>query len=51
MPAYPVKMGNSIDTTAEPAPDLGQHTESVLKEILALSDQQIAGLKASGAIQ
>jgi len=35
---------------AEPAPDLGQHTSSVLKEILSMSDEQITNLKNSGAI-
>jgi crotonobetainyl-CoA:carnitine CoA-transferase CaiB-like acyl-CoA transferase len=50
MPAYPVKMGNSSAVMAEPAPDLGQHTTTVLKEILSMSDEQIANLKNSGAI-
>ena len=50
MPAYPVKMGNSTEVVVEPAPDLGQHTTTVLKEILSMSDEQITNLKNSGAI-
>lgn len=32
------------------APDLGQHTESVLRELLAYSDADLAALKQSGVI-
>ncbi len=35
---------------ATPAPTLGQHTEDVLRDILAYADDRIAGLKAAGII-
>ncbi len=31
-------------------PVLGQHTEEILREVLRLSDREIAGLRADGVI-
>ena len=49
MPAWPVKMSES-NVPVEPAPLLGQHTEDVLGDWLGLSADDVANLKADGAI-
>ena len=41
MPAYPVKMGNADQLKSTPAPDLGEHTIEVLKNVLNLTDENI----------
>lgn len=49
VPAWPVRFdGQSIDV--ETAPLLGQHTDTVLDEMLGLSTDEIAGLRTDGAI-
>ncbi len=49
MPAWPVRMsGNHVKV--EPAPLLGQHNEDVLSDWLGMSDDDIAALKAGGAV-
>jgi formyl-CoA transferase len=45
----PVKMSDSI-TEVTRAPLLGEHTEEILGEVLGYSDDEIAEIKASGAI-
>jgi crotonobetainyl-CoA:carnitine CoA-transferase CaiB-like acyl-CoA transferase len=38
-------------TYRQAPPLLGEHTDEVLRDTLGLDDQQIAALRASGAIQ
>jgi formyl-CoA transferase len=45
----PVKMSDSI-TEVQRSPLLGEHTDEVLKKELGYSDQEIAEIKASGAV-
>jgi crotonobetainyl-CoA:carnitine CoA-transferase CaiB-like acyl-CoA transferase len=50
MTAPPVRMSETPGSIRLPAPLLGQHTEEVLRERLALSDAEIARLRAAGVI-
>ena len=50
MPAYPVKMGHDRPVISNPAPELGQDTRTVLADVLSYSQEQINGLRTSGAI-
>jgi formyl-CoA transferase len=45
----PIKMSDSI-TEVKRSPLLGEHTEEILRKELGFSDQEIAEIKASGAI-
>jgi crotonobetainyl-CoA:carnitine CoA-transferase CaiB-like acyl-CoA transferase len=49
-PAYPVKMGNGAEMISTPAPDLGEHTQEVLKDILLCSAERIDHLVQSGVV-
>ena len=46
----PFKMSSCITGPAGAAPELGENTNSVLREMLGLSDEEIAKLKETGAI-
>jgi crotonobetainyl-CoA:carnitine CoA-transferase CaiB-like acyl-CoA transferase len=46
----PMKMSATPTTSTLPPPMLGQHTDEVLREVLGRSDDQIAALRASGAV-
>ena len=49
VPAWPVRFGGRpMDVTT--APLLGQHNEAVLGELLGMSGEDVAGLRAEGAI-
>jgi crotonobetainyl-CoA:carnitine CoA-transferase CaiB-like acyl-CoA transferase len=50
MPAYPVKMGSQGNLISTPAPELGQHSIEILKEILSYSAEKIYDLQGIGAI-
>ncbi len=50
MPAYPVKMGSQGNLISTPAPELGQHSIEILKEILSYSAEKIHDLQGIGAI-
>ena len=46
----PVNLQGSPPVYNRPPPTLGQHTDSVLKDILGKSDDEIAALKETGAV-
>jgi len=50
LPGNPIKMDGMGETISNPAPMLGEHTEAILKSLLHLSAQEIAALRASGAV-
>lgn len=50
LPGNPIKMSEMPDTIAQPAPQLGQHTDAVLAGLLGFSTQQITSLRETGAI-
>jgi crotonobetainyl-CoA:carnitine CoA-transferase CaiB-like acyl-CoA transferase len=43
-------MSRLAEGPVTPAPRLGQHTDELLKSVLALGDDEIAALRAQGAI-
>jgi crotonobetainyl-CoA:carnitine CoA-transferase CaiB-like acyl-CoA transferase len=45
---HPVDFGK-VDTRREPMPDLGEHTESVLREV-GLGDEEIRRLHEAGVV-
>jgi formyl-CoA transferase len=45
----PIKLSDSISEVKR-SPLLGEHTEEVLKQVLGYSEQEIAEIKASGAV-
>ena len=51
MPGNPIKMSGIDKTISTPAPKLGEHTDAVLREVLALSSDTIAELRRLGAIK
>jgi crotonobetainyl-CoA:carnitine CoA-transferase CaiB-like acyl-CoA transferase len=46
----PVKMSRLAEGPAAPPPRLGEHTDEVLRRMLSLPDEEIAALRAQGAI-
>ena len=50
MTAPPVRLSETPGDVRAPAPLLGEHTEMVLRERLALTDEEIARLEEAGAI-
>jgi crotonobetainyl-CoA:carnitine CoA-transferase CaiB-like acyl-CoA transferase len=46
----PVKLSQTPGAVREPAPLLGQHTDTVLREYLGMDDARIAALRQAGAI-
>jgi crotonobetainyl-CoA:carnitine CoA-transferase CaiB-like acyl-CoA transferase len=50
LPGIPVKFGGTPAAVQGPPPNLGQHTDEVLREVLGLSPVAIAELHASGAL-
>ncbi|MBT9176309.1 MAG: Acetyl-CoA:oxalate CoA-transferase [Firmicutes bacterium] len=51
MAGSPIKMSDAPDLVVrQPAPMLGQHTEEVLSRLLALSMDEIQGLRGKGAL-
>ena len=46
----PVKMSRLAEGPVTPPPRLGQHTDDVLRSVLSLRDDEIAALRAAGAI-
>ena len=50
LPNTPVKLSRTPGGVWGPSPDLGQHTDDVLRELLGLSEGEIARLREAGAI-
>lgn len=46
MPGIPVKLSETPGSVRRPAPQLGQHTEEILKEMLGLSKEKIEALRS-----
>lgn len=50
-PGNPVKLSETDEQPMTPPPTLGQHTNSVLKELLDISDDDLMQLRSNGVIQ
>jgi crotonobetainyl-CoA:carnitine CoA-transferase CaiB-like acyl-CoA transferase len=50
LPGNPIKMSGMTGTISKPAPRLGEHTDMVLSEMLALPAEEIDKLRRQGAI-
>jgi crotonobetainyl-CoA:carnitine CoA-transferase CaiB-like acyl-CoA transferase len=48
MPASLPKMSGFVSPRIDPAPDLGEHTDHVFSELLGMSGDEIAALRAAG---
>lgn len=50
VPGVPIKLSSTPGSVETPAPLLGQHTEELLHELLGMTKEQVAELKAKNAI-
>ena len=50
LPGIPVKFGGTPAAVQGPPPNVGQHTDEVLRDMLGLSPSAIVELRASGAL-
>jgi crotonobetainyl-CoA:carnitine CoA-transferase CaiB-like acyl-CoA transferase len=51
LPGNPIKMSGVTGTISKPAPRLGEHTDTVLAQLLNLPPDQIARLREQGAVE
>jgi len=51
MTAPPIRMSETPGSVRSPAPLLGEHTREVLRQRLALADDEIARLERAGVIR
>jgi crotonobetainyl-CoA:carnitine CoA-transferase CaiB-like acyl-CoA transferase len=51
LPGNPIKVSGMGRTISNPAPRLGEHSESILREVLSLAPERIAELRRQGAIK
>jgi crotonobetainyl-CoA:carnitine CoA-transferase CaiB-like acyl-CoA transferase len=51
LPGNPIRMSGMEGTISKPAPRLGEHTDAVLSGLLNLSKDEIASLRAEGAVK
>ncbi|MGE5523229.1 MAG: CaiB/BaiF CoA transferase family protein [Rhodospirillaceae bacterium] len=51
LPGNPIKFEGIDETISNPAPMLGEHTDQVLREVLAMPEEAIRKLRAAGAIK
>jgi len=49
-PGNPIKLSRNNEETFSPAPKLGQHTDSLLKQLLGYNDDQLVELRQQAAI-
>ena len=49
-PGNPVKLSGTAEGPETAPPRLGEHTDSVLSEVLGLDDARLAALRADGVI-
>ena len=49
-PGNPVKLSRTAEESFSPAPEVGQHTDSVLEGLLDYTPERIARLRAAGVI-
>jgi CoA:oxalate CoA-transferase len=49
-PGNPIKLSRTDEESFSPAPGLGQHTASVLCDLLGYSEDQLGRLRAEGAV-
>ena len=49
-PGVPVRLSATPGSVRTPAPMLGQHTDEVLRDLLGLSEREIAALRSAGAV-
>ena len=50
MVGAPVRLSETPGSVRTPAPTLGEHTDQVLREVLGLGTDEIAALRAAGAL-
>jgi formyl-CoA transferase/CoA:oxalate CoA-transferase len=50
MVGAPVRLSATPGSVRTPSPTLGQHTDEVLREVLGLSDAELAALRSAGAL-
>lgn len=50
IPAIMPKLAGTPGGTSWPGPEVGSHSDEVLREVLKLGDEEIAGLKARGVV-
>jgi CoA:oxalate CoA-transferase len=49
-PGNPIKLSRTGEESFTPAPALGEHTESVLRDLLGYGDDELGRLRAEGAV-